>query len=114
MAHMTAQSTQVGQRERIAGDDAWELAAAEYRCMLEFLRTLRDDDWTRPTDCTAWDVRGMLGHLVGAAEGFGSPAELIHQYRVGAKLLRRGAVDGHLPVDGANAVQVSERANAST
>jgi uncharacterized protein (TIGR03083 family) len=114
MAHMTAQSTQVGPRERIAGDDAWELAAAEYRRMLEFLRTLGDDDWTRPTDCTAWDVRGMLGHLVGAAEGFASPVELVHQYRLGAKLRKTGEVDGHLPVDGANAVQVRERAGATT
>ena len=113
---MTAQqqSTQVGLRERIAGDDAWELAAAEYRRMLEFLRTLGDDDWTRPTDCTAWDVRGMLGHLVGAAEGFASPVELVHQYRLGAKLRKTGEVDGHLPVDGANAVQVRERAGTTT
>jgi len=112
---MTAQqqSTQVGLRERIAGDDAWELAAAEYRRMLELIRTLRDGDWTRPTDCTAWDVRGMLGHLVGAAEGFASPVELVHQYRLGAKLRKTGEVDGHLPVDGANAVQVRERAGAT-
>jgi uncharacterized protein (TIGR03083 family) len=114
MAHMTSQSTQVGLRERIAGDDAWALAAAEYRRMLELLRTLGDDDWTRPTDCTAWDVRAMLGHLVGAAEGFASPVELVHQYRLGAKLRKIGEVDGHLPVDGANAVQVRERAGAAT
>ena len=108
-----AHVTRVESSSRIDGEDTWRLAAAEYRRMLELLRTLGDGDWTRPTDCTAWDVRGMLGHLVGAAEGFGSPTELIHQYRVGAMLRRRGAVDGHLPVDGANAVQVSERSNAS-
>ena len=111
---MTAQATQVDPRTRIAGDDAWKVAAAEYGRMLELLRTLGDGDWTRPTDCTAWDVRGMLGHLVGAAEGWASPMELIHQYWLGARLLRRGAVDGHLPVDGANAVQVRERAGATT
>ncbi|HEX7472586.1 MAG TPA: maleylpyruvate isomerase family mycothiol-dependent enzyme [Candidatus Limnocylindrales bacterium] len=114
MTRMTAHVTRVESSSRIAGEETWRLAAAEYRRMLELLRTLGDGDWTRPTDCTAWDVRGMLGHLVGAVEGFGNPAELFHQYRVGAKLRRRGAVDGHLPVDGANAVQVSERASAST
>lgn len=111
---MTVQARQVDSRRRIAGDEVWMLAAAEYRRMLELLRTLGDDDWSRPTDCTAWDVRGMLGHLVGAAEGFASPPELIHQYRLGAKLRKRGDVDGHMPVDGANAVQVRERAGATT
>src|SRR5450759_3877558 len=95
MAHMTAQAMQVDARKRIAGDEVWGLAAAEYRRMLELLRTLGDGDWTGPTDCTAWDVRAMLGHLVGAAEGFASPLELVHQYRLGAKLLKRGEVDGH-------------------
>jgi len=111
---MTTQATQVDPRGRIAGDEVWEVAAAEYRRMLELIRTLGDDDWTRPTDCTAWDVRGMLGHLVGAAEGWGSPMELVHQYRLGSKLVKRGEVDGHLPVDGANAVQVRERADKTT
>jgi uncharacterized protein (TIGR03083 family) len=78
------------------------------------MRTLGEPDWTRPTDCTEWDVRGMLGHLVGAAEGWASPPELAHQYRLGMGLVKRREVDGHLPVDGANAVQVRERAGATT
>jgi uncharacterized protein (TIGR03083 family) len=98
---------------RITGDEAWVLARAEYGRMLDLLRTLRDDDWLRPTACTGWDVRAMLGHLVGAIEGFASPPALVHQYRLGAKLLKSGSVSGHLPVDGANAVQVMERADAS-
>jgi uncharacterized protein (TIGR03083 family) len=114
VTEMTAQVMQVASRRRIAGDEVWKLAAAEYRRMLELLRTLGDGDWTRPTECTAWDVRAMLGHLVGAAEGFSSPAEMVHQYRLGAKLLKSGEADGHMPVDGANAVQVQERAAATT
>jgi uncharacterized protein (TIGR03083 family) len=114
VAPVAAQALQVESSKRIAGDEAWVVAAAEYRRMLELLRTLAVGDWSRPTDCTAWDVRGMLGHLVGAAEGFGSPPELIHQYWLGAKLRRRGEVDGQMPVDGANAVQVRERAGATT
>lgn len=111
---MTAQMIQVDSRRRIAGDEVWELAAAEYGRMLELLRTLGEGTWTRPTDCTAWDVRAMLGHLVGAVEGFANPREMAHQYRLGAKLLKRGEPDGHRPVDGANAVQVRERAGATT
>jgi uncharacterized protein (TIGR03083 family) len=111
---MTAHGMQVDSRRRIAGNEVWALAAAEYRRMLDLLRTLENGDWTRPTDCTAWDVRAMLGHLVGAAEGFANPMEMGHQYRLGAKLLKRGEPDGRRPVDGANAVQVRERAGATT
>ena len=73
MTEMTAPATQVGSRKRLTGDEVWEVAAAEYRRMLELMRTLGDGDWKRPTDCTAWDVRAMVGHVAGAAEGFGSP-----------------------------------------
>jgi len=100
-------------RPRITGDEAWALAGVEYARMLALLRTLDDRDWDCPTDCTAWDVRDMLGHLVGAAEGWANPIELAHQYWVGFGLLRRGAVDGHHPVDGANVVQIRDRAHAS-
>jgi len=101
-------------RGRITGAEARTLAAAEYGRMVDLVHTLGDADWTRPTDCTAWDVRGMLGHLAGAAEGWASPVELAHQYWRGMALVRRREVDGHLPVDGANAVQVMERAHATT
>jgi uncharacterized protein (TIGR03083 family) len=111
---MTAPATHAARTRRITGDEAWEVAASEYARMLVLIRTLGGGDWARPTDCTAWDVRGLLGHLVGAAEGWANPRELAHQYRVGMALVRRHAVDGHLPVDGANAVQVRERAGATT
>lgn len=103
-----------GSRQRIAGHEVWALAAAEYASMLELLRTLGDDDWGRRTDCAAWDVRDMLGHVVGAAEGYASPWEMLHQYRLGAAMRKRGDAEGTFPVDGANAVQVRERAGATT
>ncbi|MEI7744911.1 MAG: maleylpyruvate isomerase family mycothiol-dependent enzyme [Chloroflexota bacterium] len=109
---MTTRTTSVAGEGRIAGSETWAVAAAEYRRMLDLVRSLGGDDWTRPTDCAAWDVRGMLGHLAGAAEGWASPIELTHQYSLGMWRLWRHQVDGHLPVDGANAVQVQERAGA--
>ena len=111
---MTTSTTPPEPRGRITGEEAWTIAAEEYRRMLALVRTLGDGDWSRPTDCTAWDVRGMVGHLTGAAEGWGSPRELAHQYWQGMGLVRRREVDGRLPVDGANAVQVRERAGATT
>ncbi len=94
----------------ITGGEAWAIAEFEYERMAALLGTLDDLDWARSTACSAWDVRAMLGHLVGAIEGFASPRVLLHQYRVGAKLLKSGAIDGQRPVDGANAVQVLELA----
>jgi uncharacterized protein (TIGR03083 family) len=96
--------------EPIAGDEIWRLARTEYMRMLALLRGLEVDDWSRPTDCSAWTVRDMAGHLLGAAEGFSNPLEMLHQYRKGTRLVREGRTDGGMPVDGANAVQVADRA----
>jgi uncharacterized protein (TIGR03083 family) len=78
--------------------------------MLALLRRLELADWARPTDCSAWTVRDMAGHLLGAAEGFSNPLEMLHQYWDGASLVRDGRTDGSQSVDGANAVQVADRA----
>ena len=47
---------------------AMRLAATEYGRYLDQLRSLDAADWTRPTDCPAWDVRAMAGHCLGMAE----------------------------------------------
>ena len=97
----------------IAGDEIWRLARTEYMRMLALLRRLEAADWARPTDCSAWTVRDTAGHLLGAAEGFSNPLEMLHQYWSGARFIRQGRTDGGQPVDGANAVQVVERAGLS-
>lgn len=87
----------------------WMSAAAEeYRRLHALLRDLGPDDWTRPTDCTEWDVRAMVAHLVGAAEANASVRELLRQAWVG----RRTHAHGDL-VDRMNAVQVAERSGRS-
>lgn len=86
----------------------WMCAAAEeYRRLDGLLAELADDEWRRPTDCSEWDVREMVAHLVGAAEAGASIRALVHQARLGRRL--RPGADG---VDGMNAVQVRERADA--
>jgi hypothetical protein len=37
-------------------DQAARIGLAEGQATLALLRTLGDGDWTRPTDCTEWDV----------------------------------------------------------
>jgi uncharacterized protein (TIGR03083 family) len=86
----------------------WMAAATEeYHRLGVLLDGLSDEDWRRPTDCSEWDVREMVAHLVGAAESGASVRELVHQARLGRRLR-----PGEPGVDGMNAVQVQERADA--
>jgi uncharacterized protein (TIGR03083 family) len=87
----------------------WMTAATEeYRRLGALLAELSDDEWRRPTDCSEWTVQQMVAHLVGAAEAGASIRELIHQARLGRRLR-----PGDPGVDGMNAVQVQERADAA-
>jgi uncharacterized protein (TIGR03083 family) len=103
-------ATDVGQIARLDDEELWRLARTEYDRMLAVLRSLGPGDLGKPTDCAAWTVRDMVGHLVGAAEGFSRPPELLSQYARGLLWIRRGKTDGRQLVDGANAVQVADRA----
>ncbi|GAA3176628.1 hypothetical protein GCM10010531_32870 [Blastococcus jejuensis] len=87
----------------------WMAAAEEeYRRLGALLAELDAADWARPTDCSEWDVREVVAHLVGAAESTASVRELRRQQKLG-RALRPGEAD----VDGMNAVQVRERADAT-
>ncbi len=83
----------------------WMLAATEeYRRLDALLSELDAADWSRPTDCSEWDVRQVVAHLVGAAESNARVREMLRQARLGRK-----ARPGEPGVDGMNAVQVAER-----
>jgi uncharacterized protein (TIGR03083 family) len=87
----------------------WMTAATEeYRRLGALLGELSHDEWRRPTDCSEWDVRELVAHLVGAAEAGASMRQLVHQARLGRRLR-----PGEPGVDGMNAVQVQERADAT-
>jgi len=87
----------------------WMTAATEeYRRLDALLGGLSDEEWRRPTDCPEWDVRQMVAHLVGAAKAGASIRELVHQSRRGRQLR-----PGEPGVEGMNAVQVQERADAT-
>lgn len=109
---MTATSTTdtPAREPALSHDDAVRLAAGEYARMIEVLTGLPDDVWTRPTDCTAWDVRQLASHLVGMAATTTSPEEngrqqaLAHQ----AQSVRGGPF-----IDSLTALQVSEREGRS-
>jgi len=90
----------------IARPETRTLAATETARMVAALRALDPADWDAPTDCPAWDVRAMAGHVLGMTEGFTGVRRMVSMFRAGAK--RAG--DGPL-IDGVTAVQVEANAH---
>lgn len=84
-------------------DVAMRLAATEYERFLHLLRSLRAEDWTKPTDCPGWDVRATAAHALGMVELATSIRECNRQ----VKQARRA---GGVYIDALTALQVEERA----
>ena len=78
----TTSTTTTGRPRRSLLDraTALRLAKTEYGRYLDQLRALGPDDWTRPTDCPAWDVQAMAAHNLGMAEMAGSLPEMVRQF----------------------------------
>jgi hypothetical protein len=95
---MTTMTRQTDDLVRPALDHrtAMRLAGEEYRRMADALAALSDDDWAKPTDCPAWDVRKMGCHMVGMAAMVTSPLEQRRQQRAAAS---DSAVRGIDPLD---------------
>jgi uncharacterized protein (TIGR03083 family) len=92
-------------------DEAMDLATAEYDRLLAVVDELSGEDWSRPTDCTGWDVKAMLGHILGALEMQADPGERNRQLGAAAAAAQRS---GGLRLDAMTALQVSEHAALST
>ena len=89
---------------------AMRLARDEYTRMAETLAGLAADDWTKPTDGPAWNVRQMGCHMVGMAAMATGPREQKRQQRqAGAD----AAAHGVTPLDALTGLQVTERADWS-
>ncbi len=83
---------------------AMRLAAEEYQRVVDQLRSLTAQDWSRPTACPGWDVRALAAHMLGMAEMAASLREQIRQNR---KATRAGGVF----IDALTGLQVTERAH---
>lgn len=100
-------TTTTNEIPRIAHDDAAALATSAYERMFVLLEQLERDDWTRQTDCDAWDVAAMVGHLIGAAKGHASIREMLRQMRHGRA--HADEFDGN-DLDAMNDLQVQDHA----
>jgi uncharacterized protein (TIGR03083 family) len=81
------------------------LAETEYQRVIDAVDALQPEDWTRPTDCTAWDVRQLVAHIVGQTNLFSTPFEVVRQTRAAKARKQPGQGD----VDALTALQVAER-----
>lgn len=87
---------------------AMRLAADEYRRTTETLAALSPDDWARPTPCSAWDVRQLACHMIGAATMMASPPEANRLLKAS---LANAARDGVDQLTAITTLHVSERAD---
>lgn len=89
-------------------EEAEAITREAYRRLADLVASFGPDDWDRPTDCTAWTVRDLTGHLVGALRSAASLRENLRQQIVATRRTRR---HGGLLVDHLTAFQI-ERAAA--
>jgi uncharacterized protein (TIGR03083 family) len=102
---MTTTTTRIQDIPPLSRSEAMDLAGGEYNRFLDLLRSLRPQEWRRPTECEAWDVRAMSTHLLAEAESHSSLREMAHQMRA-----YRKAKTGPM-IDAMTALQVRDRAD---
>ena len=98
--------------DRIQRPEARVLAEEEFRRFADLMASLSADEWTRPTECTAWDVRKLALHVLGSGDAQASFPQFLHQLRRGVPLNK--GIDSHHWVDGMNELQIRERLHLSS
>jgi uncharacterized protein (TIGR03083 family) len=92
-------------RPAIQRPTAMRLAQTEYQRVTDAVEALRPEDWTRPTDCIAWNVRQLVSHIAGQAKLVSTPLNMARQ--LGAAKARQEG--GLALIDALTALQVEER-----
>jgi len=91
-------------------DEAMAVAAIEYDRLLDVVDALSSDDWSKATDCTGWDVKDVVSHLLGWMEANADPAEAGRQLAVAARAAQELGI---LRLDAQTALHVREHAHLS-
>jgi len=92
---------------RIDHDEAMAITAEENLRFRHAIDTIGADDWRNPTDCTRWDVRDVVVHVVASAEAQASLIEFGRQLWRGRNLTAQ--IGGVHWVDGLNEGQLRAR-----
>jgi uncharacterized protein (TIGR03083 family) len=96
---------------RIKRPEARVLAEEEFVRFADMAASLTPDEWATSTDCTGWDVRKMVLHVLGSGDAQASVGQFMHQMRRGMPLNKE--IDSHHWVDGLNELQIRERDHLS-
>ncbi|HSK55693.1 MAG TPA: maleylpyruvate isomerase family mycothiol-dependent enzyme [Jiangellales bacterium] len=99
---MTAIDVATVRRLEADPEEAAAVARTEYERFGALVDKLADHDWSRPTDCTGWEVRHVVAHVLGATEANAHPVEMVRQLRQA----RRGTA---FDVDPISAAQLRTR-----
>jgi uncharacterized protein (TIGR03083 family) len=91
--------------------DATAMAWTELDRFLNLADSLSDEDWTRPTRCTRWNVRETVAHLAGSAAAYARFAEFRRQGS--GKIQKPYRQQGFTKLDAQNQIQVDDRAAAT-
>lgn len=83
------------------------LAREELARFLALVESLSPRDWSKPTDCTAWDVHAVVAHQASHMKAGASVGEFLDQF-MSPRLLRYIA-QGMNPLDASNQRQVDLR-----
>jgi uncharacterized protein (TIGR03083 family) len=97
---------------RITRPEARQLAEDEFERFAGLIVSITPEEWVTPTDCTGWDVRKMVLHVLGSGDAQASVREFIHQLRRGMPLNKE--IESHHWVDGINELQIRERSHLSS
>ncbi len=101
--------TNVTSIPRLERPETTRLATQEHERMADLLAWLDDADWTKPTDCPAWDVRAVAGHAYGMADTFSALRKFARDMIAGTR-----AAGDRPQIDGMTEVQVKRYAPLST
>jgi uncharacterized protein (TIGR03083 family) len=92
-------------------EEAMKLATEEWDRLLALAESLTPQEWARPTDCVGWDVRAMLGHLLGMVHLQADAEERGRQIKAAATLAAR---NNTRRIDELTGLQVADHARLST
>jgi len=87
------------------------LATTEYERVADQLGSLAADDWSKPTDCSLWDVRAMAGHSTGMLSTFTGYRTLMREMSAATKAAKRSSVP---MIDALTEKQVADHSDLST
>lgn len=112
---MTVQTAKMGAKAnprlpQIDRETASRLATTEYQRVVDLLVLLTPQQWAAPTDCHAWDVRAMAGHMLGMVQMVATVPQMIRQQVTAGRRAKR---DGSELVDALTALQVEKNADLS-